>query len=384
MGVLMKKIAILGSTGSIGTQALEVIRENSNWFKVSALTAGKNVELLMEQIKEFNPEIVAVAQEKDAIELKAKVKNVEVLWGIEGITCAASDSGGNMVLNALVGMMGLLPTYHSIKSGKDIALANKETLVAGGSVIMQAVDDYNVQMLPVDSEHSAVFQCLQGNKPENMKKIILTASGGPFRGYSLEGLKSVTADDALKHPNWNMGSKITIDSATLMNKGLEVIEASWLFNAPWDQIDVIVHPQSLIHSMVEYMDGSIIAQLGMPDMRVPIQYAFSFPNRLSNHFEPLDFNSISSLAFEKPNKEVFKCLQLAYDAIKEGGSYPVVLNAANEVLVHLFLEKKIKFLDIQNNISKIIEAHTPVYDLNLDAILEIDKEIREKVLKECS
>ena len=217
-----------------------------------------------------------------------------------------------------------------------------------------------------------------------MKKIILTASGGPFRGNSLEGLKSVTVDDALKHPNWNMGSKITIDSATLMNKGLEVIEASWLFDASWDKIDVIVHPQSMIHSMVEYTDGSIIAQLGMPDMRVPIQYAFSFPERLSNNLEPLDFNSISSLTFEKPNKKVFKCLQLAYDAINEGGSYPVVLNAANEVLVNLFLEKRISFLDIQNNISKIIEAHTPVYDLNLDAILEIDKEIREKVLKECS
>ncbi len=379
----MKKIAILGSTGSIGTQALDVIRQNKDLFQVSALTAGKNIELLLEQIKEFNPEIVAVAEEKDALELKGKVKNLDVLWGIEGITCAARDSGSDMVLNALVGMMGLLPTYHSIKAGKDIALANKETLVAGGSVIMQAVQDYNVQIFPVDSEHSAIFQCLQGNKRENMKKIILTASGGPFRGYSLEGLKGVRPEDALKHPNWSMGSKITIDSATLMNKGLEIIEAAWLFNVPWDKIDVIVHPQSLIHSMVEYMDGSIMAQLGIPDMRVPIQYAFSFPQRLSNNLESLDFNSIGSFTFEKPNKEVFKCLQLAYDAIKEGGSYPVVLNAANEVLVHLFLEKKINFLDIQNNIIRIIETHNPVYHLDLDDILEIDKEIREKVLKEC-
>ncbi len=380
----MKKITILGSTGSIGTQALDVIRKNRDLFKIAALTAGKNKDLLLEQIKEFNPEVVAVAEEKDAEDIKRKVNHVEVLWGKEGINIAAKDSDSDLVLNALVGMMGLVPTYYAIQAGKDIALANKETLVSGGSIIMKAACDHNVRILPVDSEHSAVFQCLKGNDLKEIKRIILTASGGPFRGYSVEQLNNVALEDALKHPNWSMGRKITIDSATMMNKGLEVIEASWLFDIPCDKIDVTVHPQSIIHSMVEYKDGSIMAQLGVADMRIPIQYAFSFPRHLPNNLKTLDFYSVGDLTFEKPDKEVFKCLQLAYDAIKQGGSYPIVLNAANEVLVHLFLENKIKFLDIQNNINRIMEEHIPVYHTDLSIILEIDKEIREKVLRKCS
>ncbi len=380
----MKKIAILGSTGSIGTQALDVIRKNKDLFKIKALTAGKNKNLLMEQIKEFSPEIVAVADEKDAEEIKRKTNHIEVLFGKEGINTVAKDSDSDMLLNALVGMMGLVPTYYAIQAGKDIALANKETLVTGGSIIMEAALGRRVSILPVDSEHSAIFQCLRGNNPKEIRRIILTASGGPFRGYSIKQLNNVKVEDALKHPNWNMGRKITIDSATMMNKGLEVIEASWLFDIHCDKIDVIVHPQSIIHSMVEYKDRSIMAQLGVPDMRVPIQYAFSFPHRLSNDFKTLDFNAITKLTFEEPDKEVFKCLQLAYDAIKQGGSYPIVLNAANEVLVNLFLEKKINFLDIQNNIIRLMEEHSPVYHTDLNVILEIDKEIREKVLRECS
>lgn len=380
----MKKITILGSTGSIGTQALEVISKNKALFEVSALTAGKNIKLFCDQINEFKPQLVAVAEEKDAIRLKKTFPNIEVLWGLEGIITAAKESECHMVLNALVGMMGLLPTYYAIKAGRDIALANKETLVAGGGIIMKAVDEANVRMIPVDSEHSAIFQCLQGNWRKNIKALKLTASGGPFRGYNLNTLKNVTVEDALKHPNWSMGSKITIDSATLMNKGLEVIEAKWLFDVPAEKIDVIVHPQSVIHSMVEYIDGSVIAQMGNPDMKGPIQYAFTYPERITNDFEYLKLTELKALTFEEPNKKVFKLLQLAYDAIKQGGSYPVVLNAANEALVYLFLGKRIKFLDIQDNIIKVIEKHTPKYNLNLESIMEIDKEIRKKVLEECS
>lgn len=380
----MKKITILGSTGSIGTQALEVIKKNKAHFEVSALTAGKNIALFCNQINEFKPKLVAVAEEKDAIRLKESFPNIEVLWGLEGIITVAKESECQMVLNALVGMMGLLPTYHAIKAGKDIALANKETLVAGGDIIMKATKESNVRMIPVDSEHSAIFQCLQGNQPKNIKALKLTASGGPFRGCSLNKLKEVTVEDALKHPNWSMGSKISIDSATLMNKGLEVIEAKWLFDVPAGKIDVIVHPQSIIHSMVEYIDGSVLAQMGNPDMKGPIQYAFTYPERIMNDFEYLKLTELKALTFEEPDKKVFKLLQLAYDAINQGGSCPVVLNAANEVLVYLFLGKRIKFLDIQDNIISILEKHTPKYNLNLEDIIEIDKEIRKRVLEACS
>lgn len=375
----MKKIAILGSTGSIGTQALDIIDKNKESFKVTVLSCRKNIELLCEQIDKFRPETVVVHREEDGVLLNRKYKDIEVLWGTEGLIEAAK-SQYDLLLNSLVGMMGLVPTYHAVCSGRDIALANKETLVAGGQLVMAEAEARNIKILPVDSEHSAIFQCLQGNKPKELKKIYLTASGGPFRGFSLKQLQNVSLEQALKHPNWSMGSKITIDSATMMNKGLEVIEAKWLFDVPVSKIQVAVHPQSVVHSMVEYIDNSIIAQLGAPDMRVPISYAFGYPDRIENVFEPLDlFGSGANLTFEKPDLEVFKTVKLAYDAVEKGGTLPVVLNGANEALVQLFLEKKIKFTDIQNNIEEIMNRHVPEYNLKLEDILEADKEARRMV-----
>lgn len=377
----MKKIAILGSTGSIGTQALDLIKKNPDKFKAVVLSAANNIDLLSVQVDEFHPEVIVVADEQKALAMQKKYPDLEVLYGMDGLITAASKVESDMVLNSLVGMTGLQPTYHAIKAGKDIALANKETLVSGGEIIMNAVKENNVKMLPVDSEHSAIFQCLEGNDRNKVKRIILTASGGPFRGYSKEQLQNVTVEDALNHPNWKMGSKVTIDSATLLNKGLEVIEARWLFDVPVGKIEVVVHPQSIIHSMVEYIDHSIIAQLGVPDMRIPIAHAFSHPDRLENDIKGIDFKILSTLTFEPPDTQVFKCLDLAYQAIKEGGSYPVVLNAANEILVKLFLDKKIKFIDIQDNINYMMEEHTPVFNLDLDTVINIDQEIRERVLK---
>lgn len=377
----MKKIAILGSTGSIGTQALDMIKKNPGKFKAVVLSAANNIDLLSVQVDEFHPEAIVVADEQKALAMQKKYPDLEVLYGMDGLITAASKVESDMVLNSLVGMTGLQPTYHAIKAGKDIALANKETLVSGGEIIMNAVKENNVKMLPVDSEHSAIFQCLEGNDRNKVKRIILTASGGPFRGYSKEQLQNVTVEDALNHPNWKMGSKVTIDSATLLNKGLEVIEARWLFDVPVGKIEVVVHPQSIIHSMVEYIDHSIIAQLGVPDMRIPIAHAFSHPDRLENDIKGIDFKILSTLTFEPPDTQVFKCLDLAYQAIKEGGSYPVVLNAANEILVKLFLDKKIKFIDIQDNINYMMEEHTPVFNLDLDTVINIDQEIRERVLK---
>ncbi|MGI6748703.1 MAG: 1-deoxy-D-xylulose-5-phosphate reductoisomerase [Anaerovoracaceae bacterium] len=372
----MKKIAILGSTGSIGTQALEVIEQNPDRFTATVLTCGTNIELLGKQIERHKPSLAVVMNEKDAVEMGKRYPNTEFLYGMEGMITAATKTDCHMVLNSLVGMLGLAPTYYAIKAGKDIALANKETLVAGGELIMSAVKDQQVRLLPVDSEHSAIFQALQGNKQKDINRIILTASGGPFRGYTLNQLKHVTRDQALKHPNWNMGEKITIDSATMMNKGLEVIEARWLFNMPPKSIVVVVHPQSIIHSMVEYTDHSIIAQLGLPDMRIPISYALGYPERISNLSNGVDFIKTGLLTFESPDLETFKCLALAYEAIEKGGSYPVVLNTANEVLVQQFLEKRISFLDIQNTINKVMQKHNPRYNLEFEEIFEIDCKIR--------
>jgi 1-deoxy-D-xylulose-5-phosphate reductoisomerase len=372
----MKKIAILGSTGSIGTQALEVIEQNPDRFTATVLTCGTNIELLGKQIERHKPSLAVVMNEKDAVEMGKRYPNTEFLYGMEGMITAATKTDCHMVLNSLVGMLGLAPTYYAIKAGKDIALANKETLVAGGELIMSAVKDQQVRLLPVDSEHSAIFQALQGNKQKDINRIILTASGGPFRGYTLNQLKHVTRDQALKHPNWNMGEKITIDSATMMNKGLEVIEARWLFNMPPKSIVVVVHPQSIIHSMVEYTDHSIIAQLGLPDMRIPISYALGYPERISNLSNGVDFIKTGLLTFESPDLETFKCLALAYEAIEKGGSYPVVLNTANEVLVQQFLEKRISFLDIQNTIIKVMQKHNPRYNLEFEEIFEIDCKIR--------
>ena len=380
----MKKISILGSTGSIGTQALEVIAHNQDKFKVTALSCAKSLPLLCRQIEEFSPEAVAVNDETDAKELADKYKDLEVFWGAEGLKNIASMESCDMVLNSLMGMKGLEPTMAAIESGKDIAFANKETLVAGGQLVMDAVKKHGVAMLPVDSEHSAIFQSLQGNQDNEIRRILLTASGGPFRGYSLEQLEQVSLEQALNHPNWSMGSKITIDSATMMNKGLEVIEARWLFDVPLEKIQVVVHPQSILHSAVEYMDSSVIGQMGNPDMRIPIAYAFSYPERmdLSDVTQPLDLFSLKEgMSFYPADRSVFKTIDLAYEACREGGSCPVVLNGANEVLVDLFLHGKIRFIDIQNFLIQMMEAHQTKRNLDLETILEEDMRGREDVRK---
>ena len=380
----MKKISILGSTGSIGTQALDVIAHNQDKFKVTALSCAKSLPLLCRQIEEFSPEAVAVKDEADAKELADKYKDLEVLWGAEGLKTIASMESCDMVLNSLMGMKGLEPTMAAIESGKDIAFANKETLVAGGQLVMDAVKKHGVAMLPVDSEHSAIFQSLQGNQDNEIRRILLTASGGPFRGYSLEQLEQVSLEQALNHPNWSMGSKITIDSATMMNKGLEVIEARWLFDVPLEKIQVVVHPQSILHSAVEYMDSSVIGQMGNPDMRIPIAYAFSYPERmdLSDVTQPLDLFSLKEgMSFYPADRSVFKTIDLAYEACREGGSCPVVLNGANEVLVDLFLHGKIRFIDIQNFLIQMMEAHQTKRNLDLETILEEDMRGREDVRK---
>lgn len=380
----MKKISILGSTGSIGTQALDVIAHNQDKFKVTALSCAKSLPLLCRQIEEFSPEAVAVKDEADAKELADKYKKLEIFWGAEGLKTIASMESCDMVLNSLMGMKGLEPTMAAIESGKDIAFANKETLVAGGQLVMDAVKKHGVAMLPVDSEHSAIFQSLQGNQDNEIRRILLTASGGPFRGYSLEQLEQVSLEQALNHPNWSMGSKITIDSATMMNKGLEVIEARWLFDVPLEKIQVVVHPQSILHSAVEYMDSSVIGQMGNPDMRIPIAYAFSYPERmdLSDVTQPLDLFSLKEgMSFYPADRSVFKTIDLAYEACREGGSCPVVLNGANEVLVDLFLHGKIRFIDIQNFLIQMMEAHQTKKNLDLETILEEDMRGREDVRK---
>lgn len=373
----MKKITVLGSTGSIGTQSLEVIKAHPDRFRVEALTCGKNKKKLEEQIEKFRPAFAVTEREEDAHDLMRKFPRTEFSWGEKGLIEAA-EGGCDMVLNALMGMRGLAPTYAAIQAGKDIALANKETLVAGGELVMDAAAKAGVKLLPVDSEHSAIFQCLEGNKNRPVKKILLTASGGPFRGYTKEQLENVTLAQALKHPKWNMGAKITIDSATMMNKGLEVIEARWLFDVEAEKIKILVHPQSIVHSAVEFMDNSVIAQLGVPDMRIPISLALGYPDRLKNGERELDFfGEGSNLTFEKPNPEVFGCISLAYEAIARGGSCPAVMNAANEVLVAAFLEEKIRFVDIEKTLACILDAHKTAYNLDLEGILEIDKETRK-------
>ncbi|MBR0596769.1 1-deoxy-D-xylulose-5-phosphate reductoisomerase [Sinanaerobacter chloroacetimidivorans] len=377
----MKKIAILGSTGSIGTQALDIIEQNPDLFCATVLTCGSNADKLSEQIAKHKPALAVTAYEDDAVALSKIHPDTEFLYGMEGLTVAAAMADSDLVLNALMGMRGLIPTYCAIEAGKDIAFANKETLVAGGELIMGAAAKHKVRLLPVDSEHSAIFQALQGNEHKNINRLILTASGGPFRGYTLEQLEKVTLAQALKHPNWTMGSKITIDSATMMNKGLEVIEARWIFDMPAEQIDVVIHPESIIHSMVEYVDHSIIAQLGVPDMRVPISYAFTYPDRIENNCSSVDFFELGTLTFEKPNRKTFQCLDFAYEALKAGGSYPVVLNAANEILVQQFLENRISFIDIQNTIDKVLQEHEVIYHLDMEGILEVDKKTRGELEK---
>ena len=373
-----KKITILGSTGSIGTQTLEVIAANPDRFCVTALTCGRNTALLAKQIAAFCPQLAVTERREDALALAAQFPQVTFLHGREGLIAAAT-ADCDMVMNALMGMRGLEPTYHAILAGKDIALANKETLVAGGQLIMEAAAKSSVQLLPVDSEHSAIFQCLEGNRNRPIKKILLTASGGPFRGFSREQLAHVTLAQALRHPNWHMGAKITIDSATMMNKGLEVIEARWLFDVPADQIQVLVHPQSILHSAVEFADNSVIGQMGVPDMRIPISLALGYPERLANPDAPLDFFGAGScLTFAQPDMDTFRCLALAYDAIQTGGSCPLVLNAANEVLVDAFLHEAVRFTDIPQKLEQLLSRHTPTYHLDLEGILELDRQTRAR------
>jgi len=376
---MIKNISIIGSTGSIGTQTLDCVRNLG--IKVEGLSANSNIELLEQQINEFSPKIVSVGTEALALELKKKIGNkCDIHFGQEGLIAVATVPSAELVVTSIVGIAGLVPTVEGIKKGKNIALANKETLVAAGSLVMELAKANNVDILPVDSEHSAIFQCLRcGNKNE-IEKLILTASGGPFRGYSKEELKNVTLAQALKHPNWSMGHKVTIDSASMMNKGLEVIEARWLFGMESSKIEVVVHAQSVIHSMVEYVDGSVIAQLGAPDMRLPIQYAITYPKRAEANFSKLDFTKLSALTFEKPDFEAFKCLKLAFEALKTGGTMPAVMNAANEIAVGLFLQEKIKFYQIGDIVENIMLKHIVNIKPSIDDIIEVDKWARKQII----
>ena len=370
----MKKIAILGSTGSIGTQTLDVVREHPDELSVVALAAGRNKEKLREQIREFHPKVVSLSEEKMALEMKKELDGtgIEVLCGMEGLMAVAGIEEADVV-TAVVGMMGILPTMEAIRKGKDIALANKETLVTAGHLIMPMAREHHVSILPVDSEHSAIFQCLHGERQKDVDKILLTASGGPFRGKTLKDLENVTLEDALKHPNWSMGQKITIDSSTMVNKGLEVMEARWLFDVNYDQIEVVVQPQSIIHSMVQFVDGAILAQLGTPDMRVPIEYALFYPERRSLHGERLDFSTLQSITFEKPDMDVFRGLALALEAGKVGGTMPTVFNAANEKAVAKFLHREIGYMDIIRLIEQCMEAHQWKDNPSLEEILDTEQ-----------
>ncbi|MEJ2586956.1 MAG: 1-deoxy-D-xylulose-5-phosphate reductoisomerase [Deltaproteobacteria bacterium] len=376
----MKKISILGSTGSIGVSALEVIEGKPDEYEVVALSAATNMALLSEQIIAFSPRAVSVLEESLAVDLRKRLvghKRPEVLYGQEGYKEIASMAEVDTVISAMTGAAGLLPTFEAIKSGKEIALANKETLVTAGPMIMDAAQKRGVAILPVDSEHSAILQSLRGHEKEDLNRIILTASGGPFREASLKRMKHVTAAEALKHPNWAMGPKITIDSASMMNKGLEVIEAKWLFDLEMHQIGILIHPESILHSMVEYRDGSVIGQMGIPDMKIPIAYALSYPRHLDNALTPLDLAKIGTLTFRAPDLKRFKCLDLALQAAGEGGSMPAVLNAANEVAVEAFLNGRIGFLDIPSLIEKTMSAHhTRVLD-DMEMVIETDRWARK-------
>ena len=376
----MKNIAVLGSTGSIGTQTLEIVRANDD-LNVVSLAAGSNIEMLEKQIREFKPQVVCVYNEKKAEELKIKVSDtdVKIVTGMDGLIETAVIKTADIVLTAVVGMIGIRPTIAAIKAGKDIALANKETLVTAGHIIIPLAKEYGIRILPVDSEHSAIFQSLQGNKKSQLSKILLTASGGPFRNTTKEDLNNVTVKDALKHPNWSMGRKITIDSATMVNKGLEVIEAKWLFDVDIDNIEVVVQPQSLIHSMVEYVDGGIMAQLGTPDMKLPIQYALFYPDRRTLDGKRVNFFDIANITFFKPDRDKFKGFDLAFKAGKTGGSLPTIYNAANELAVSKFLNEEIRFLDIPELIETAMNNHKVIDNPSLEQILESEKEAYESV-----
>lgn len=379
---MKKQIAILGSTGSIGTQALEVIEEHSDKFEVYALTANNNADLLISQARKFNPEFVVIANENKYAQVKEALADLpmKVFAGAASIADVAAMQPVDIVLTAMVGYSGLLPTISAVKAGKVIALANKETLVVAGDLVCELSRLHNSAIVPVDSEHSAIFQCLQGEMNNPIEKVILTASGGPFRGKDINFLRNVTAADALKHPNWSMGAKITIDSASLMNKGFEVIEAKWLFGVGKEKIDVVVHPQSIIHSMVQFEDGSVKAQMGLPDMKLPIQYAFGYPQRLSSKSPRLDFQQHSNLTFEKPDTNVFRNLAFAYEAMEQGGNMPCILNAANEIVVAAFLKGEIGFLQMSDIIEATMQKVAFIKKPSYEQYVETDKEARHIAL----
>ena len=378
----MKKIAILGSTGSIGTQTLEIVRNNPD-LQVTALAAGRNVRLLEEQVREFKPSLVAVWDEKDAADFRTRVSDmqVQVVSGMDGLLQVASHEPAEILVTAIVGMIGIQPTIAAIRAGKDIALANKETLVTAGHIIMPLAKECGVSILPVDSEHSAIFQSLNGENRERLEKILLTASGGPFSGKTRADLENMSVADALKHPNWSMGKKVTIDSASLVNKGLEVMEARWLFDVSLDQIQVVIHPQSIIHSAVQYTDGGIMAQLGTPDMKLPIQYALFYPDRRPMAGKRVDFFALGQLTFEAPDMDTFQGLALAYQAARTGGSLPTVFNAANEKAVALLLEERIRFVQIPDLIRACMEAHRVIENPTVEQILQTEAETYEQVRK---
>ena len=376
----MKKIAILGSTGSIGSQTLEVARENGD-IEITGLAAGSNITLLEEQIREFSPKLAAVWSEEKAQELRVRVADTDtrIVSGMDGLLQVSTLEDTEILVTAVVGMIGIRPTIEAIKAGKDIALANKETLVTAGHIIMPLAREKQVSILPVDSEHSAIFQSLQGNESKAVHKILLTASGGPFRGKKEEELMEIRVEDALKHPNWTMGQKITIDSATMVNKGLEVIEAKWLFGVEVDRVQVVVQPQSIVHSMVEYVDGAVIAQLGTPDMKLPIQYALYYPQRRYLPGDRLDFLSLGRLEFEKPDMDTFYGLRLAYEAGKAGGSLPTVFNAANELAVSMYLKREVKFLEIVEIIEDCMRAHHNIENPDLQQILDVEAATYDRI-----
>lgn len=378
---MTKVISIIGSTGSIGVQTLDVAKNLG--IKVAAMSANSNIDLLEKQAREFLPSVVSIGNAQLAEELENRLSdlNIEVLHGIEGMKRVVELENVDTVVTSVVGTAGLIPTIHAIRNKKNIALANKETLVTAGKLVIEEAKKNNINIYPVDSEHSAIFQCLMGNDDKQVEKIIITASGGPFRGKKLSELENIKPSQALKHPNWSMGNKITIDSATLMNKGLEVIEAKWLFGKDLDRIQVLVHPQSIVHSMVEYVDGSIIAQLGSPDMRTPIQLALTYPQRCNNSFPKLDFLKCSQLTFEEPDIKTFRCLKLAYDALNAGGTMAAAMNAANEIAVAAFLSNKISFTAIPNIIESVMQKHNVNMCPSLDDIIEVDRWAREEAAR---
>lgn len=378
----MKKIGVLGSTGSIGTQTLEIVRQNGD-LQVIALAAGQNVDAMEKQIREFKPKLAVMWTKEAALELRGRVAdtNTQVLSGMEGLLQLSTEPQMDVLVTAIVGMIGIRPTIAAIESGKTIALANKETLVTAGHIIMPLAEKLHVPILPVDSEHSAIFQSMHGENRKRVSKILLTASGGPFRGKRRQELYDITVEDALKHPNWSMGRKITVDSSTLVNKGLEVIEAKWLFGVEPKDIQVVVHPQSIIHSMVEYVDGGIMAQLGMPDMKLPIQYALFYPDRRPMEGKRVDFFQLGSITFEKPDTETFRGLAMAYEAVAAGGSMPTVFNAANEKAVSLFLDKKIRFLEIYDLIQGAMENHQVIQNPSVEQILEAEAETYDFIMR---